>query len=123
MDQNCTLNSMKSTTLHFFHLKEDTINGIKKCLNSRVLKRRDSILIFVDEIRIINSLKNSNIYLDDDIYIIHNSVIHELYKVTIEGPLHYPSLGNFTDKGILDVEHKYKWKRRNNLEVHFINTS
>ena len=116
-DQNCTLNSIKSTSTHFFHLKYDTISNIKNCLNRRFKRRRDSIFIIVDEINMVNNLKNSNFYLDDDIYIIHNFSIYELYKVTLQSPIRSPFLGTFDANHTLEIHSRRKWKRRNNLEV------
>ena len=86
-------------------------------MNSRSLKRRDSIFILVDDLDLINSLEESKFYLDDDIYVIHNSTVHELYKVTLDGHLHSPSMGKFDTKGKLIIGNHNKWKRRNNLEV------
>ena len=108
---------MKTSTIHFFHLKEETVTYLKDCLKKRLMKRRDTIFIIVDDINIVNSLKESKFYLDDDIYIIHNFSIHELYKVALQSSLRISYLGTFDANGTLKIENQSKWKRRNDLEV------
>ena len=114
MKNNFTID-LSTNENHFFFWKEDTFESIKNVLDTRPIKTKAAIFLLVghdqNEDTLVKSLDSTKLKLNDDVYMITEKSVYELYKVISDGHLIVNDLGN------QDLE---KWERRNDFQgLHF----